>query len=94
MYIYIYNTKIVSTYIQVTELVDVLNGLFSCIDFAAKCIGNVWKVETIGDCYIAVVGGPQVRICRVLQSVAGCCRVLQGVAVSCTVLQCVDRDDW
>jgi hypothetical protein len=37
----------------------VLNGLFSSIDFVAKCIGNVWKVETIGDCYIGVVGGPQ-----------------------------------
>ena len=64
-----------------TELVDVLNGLFSCIDFAAKCIGNVWKVETIGDCYIAVVGGPQVCSCRLLQGVAGCCSVLQCIAV-------------
>ena len=44
--------------IQVGELVDVLNSLFSSIDFAAKCIGNVWKVETIGDCYIGVIGGP------------------------------------
>lgn len=45
--------------LEVTDLVDVLNGLFSSIDFAAKCIGNVWKVETIGDCYIGVIGGPQ-----------------------------------
>jgi len=45
--------------LKVIELVDVLNGLFSSIDFAAKCIGNVWKVETIGDCYIGVIGGPQ-----------------------------------
>ena len=44
--------------IQVGELVDVLNSLFSSIDFAAKCIGNVWKVETIGDCYIGAIGGP------------------------------------
>jgi class 3 adenylate cyclase len=45
--------------LNVKELVDVLNSLFSAIDFAAKCIGKVWKVETIGDCYIAVIGGPQ-----------------------------------
>ena len=45
--------------LNVLELVDVLNSLFSAIDFAAKCIGKVWKVETIGDCYIGVIGGPQ-----------------------------------
>ena len=42
---------------------DVLNALFSSIDFAAKCIGNVWKVETIGDCYIGVVGPLCVCVC-------------------------------
>jgi hypothetical protein len=46
----------------VKELVDVLNALFSSIDFAAKCIGNVWKVETIGDCYIGVVGPSYIYI--------------------------------
>jgi len=50
--------------LNVKELVDVLNSLFSAIDFAAKCIGKVWKVETIGDCYIAVIGGPQEHILK------------------------------
>ena len=50
--------------LHVNELVDVLNSLFSAIDFAAKCIGKVWKVETIGDCYIAVIGGPQAHILK------------------------------
>jgi len=51
-------SRITST-LPVTELIDLLNALFSSIDFAAETIGKIWKVETIGDCYIAVAGGPQ-----------------------------------
>jgi len=49
----------ISSTLPVTELIDLLNALFSSIDFAAETIGKIWKVETIGDCYIAVAGGPQ-----------------------------------
>lgn len=44
--------------IDVEELVELLNNLFTTIDQCAARLGNVWKVDTIGDCYIGVVGGP------------------------------------
>lgn len=44
--------------IEIAELVSLLNSLFTKIDNCAARIGNVWKVDTIGDCYIGVVGGP------------------------------------
>jgi class 3 adenylate cyclase len=45
--------------IDVEELVELLNSLFTTIDQCAARLGNVWKVDTIGDCYIGVVGGPE-----------------------------------
>ena len=45
--------------IDVEELVELLNNLFTTIDQCAARLGNVWKVDTIGDCYIGVVGGPE-----------------------------------
>eukprot|EP00288_Rhodomonas_lens_P018930 CAMPEP_0177702302 /NCGR_PEP_ID=MMETSP0484_2-20121128/7064_1 /TAXON_ID=354590 /ORGANISM="Rhodomonas lens, Strain RHODO" /LENGTH=383 /DNA_ID=CAMNT_0019213577 /DNA_START=27 /DNA_END=1175 /DNA_ORIENTATION=+ len=47
-----------STHLLAEELIDVLNVAFSHIDQAAEYVGNIWKVETIGDCLIAVAGGP------------------------------------
>ncbi|KAJ1492325.1 nucleotide cyclase, partial [Baffinella frigidus] len=40
--------------------VKVVNVVFSTIDSAAEQVAGagVWKVETIGDCYKAVLGGP------------------------------------
>lgn len=46
-----------SSKMSAEDLVDLINTIFTSIDEAADVIGNVWKVETIGDCYKAVVGG-------------------------------------
>jgi hypothetical protein len=40
------------------QLVDIVNAVFTSIDNCADFIGSVWKAETIGDCYIALIGGP------------------------------------
>ena len=40
-----------SSRLTAEELLDVVNSVFTAIDSAADCIGKVWKVETIGDCY-------------------------------------------
>ncbi|KAJ1472110.1 nucleotide cyclase, partial [Baffinella frigidus] len=45
-----------STQITAEELLDLVNAIFTSIDAAAACICPVWKVETIGDCWKAVVG--------------------------------------
>ncbi|KAJ1484040.1 hypothetical protein T484DRAFT_1894975 [Baffinella frigidus] len=45
------------TQMRAAELVDILNAVFTAIDKAADLIGLVWKVETAGDSYIAMVGG-------------------------------------
>lgn len=47
-----------SSELSAMELLDFVNSIFTSIDSAADCIGKVWKVETIGDCYKAVLGGP------------------------------------
>lgn len=49
---------VLSSQIGSEELVDLINALFTSIDFAAECIGKIWKIELIGDCYKAVIGGP------------------------------------
>jgi class 3 adenylate cyclase len=41
-----------------TEIVEILNGLFSRFDHAAKELG-IEKIKTIGDCYMAVCGLPK-----------------------------------
>ena len=46
-----------SATISAEDLVDLINAVFSSIDEAALALGKVWKVETIGDCFKAVVGG-------------------------------------
>jgi len=46
-----------STSITSVELFDLINAIFTSIDEATECIGHIWKVETIGDCYKAVAGG-------------------------------------
>ncbi|KAJ1479807.1 nucleotide cyclase [Baffinella frigidus] len=48
----------ISASISAEELIDLINAFFSSIDKAADFINDVWKVETVGDCYIAVIGGP------------------------------------
>lgn len=40
------------------QLIDIINAVFTSIDNCADFIGSVWKAETIGDCYIALIGGP------------------------------------
>jgi class 3 adenylate cyclase len=47
-----------SSSITADELVDLVNAIFTSIDKAAELIGKVWKVETIGDCYQVIIGGP------------------------------------
>ena len=39
------------------ELVDLVNAIFTPLDKVADLIGQIWKVETIGDCYKASSGG-------------------------------------
>lgn len=39
------------------ELFDLINAVFTSIDEATECIGHIWKVETVGDCYKACAGG-------------------------------------
>jgi class 3 adenylate cyclase len=46
-----------SSTIPATEVVDLLNGLFSRFDDAARELG-IEKIKTIGDCYMAVCGLP------------------------------------
>ena len=40
-----------------SEIVEMLNGLFSCFDEVARELG-IEKIKTIGDCYMAVCGLP------------------------------------
>ena len=47
-----------SSQISAAEVVDMLNGLFSCFDQAASELG-IEKIKTIGDCYMAVCGLPK-----------------------------------
>jgi class 3 adenylate cyclase len=47
-----------SSKISAEELVTLIHAIFTSIDYLAECMGNIWKVETVGDCYIGVVGGP------------------------------------
>lgn len=49
-------TKLSAT-MSAEDLVDLINTIFTAIDDTAAIIGHVWKVETIGDCYKAMVGG-------------------------------------
>lgn len=46
-----------SSEIRAEELILLLNAVYTQIDRASAHIGKIWKVETIGDCLIAVVGG-------------------------------------
>jgi class 3 adenylate cyclase len=46
-----------SSHTSATEIVDILNGLFSLFDEAASELG-IEKIKTIGDCYMAVCGLP------------------------------------
>ncbi|KAJ1483149.1 nucleotide cyclase [Baffinella frigidus] len=48
----------VSSIISADELVDLVNAIFTSIDKAAELVGKTWKVETIGDCYQVLIGGP------------------------------------
>jgi hypothetical protein len=41
------------------ELVDLVNAIFTSLDKAADLIGQIWKVETMGDCYQVIIGGPK-----------------------------------
>lgn len=47
-----------SSQISAEDLVTLIHAIFTSIDYLADCICNIWKVETVGDCYIGVVGGP------------------------------------
>ena len=47
-----------SSQTSATEIVDMLNGLFSLFDEAAAELG-IEKIKTIGDCYMAVCGLPR-----------------------------------
>jgi len=47
-----------SSKISAEELVTLIHAIFTSIDYLAECMGSIWKVETVGDCYIGVVGGP------------------------------------
>ncbi|HTD57208.1 MAG TPA: adenylate/guanylate cyclase domain-containing protein [Silvibacterium sp.] len=47
-----------SSHTSATEIVDMLNGLFSLFDEAAHELG-IEKIKTIGDCYMAVCGLPR-----------------------------------
>ena len=47
-----------SSHTSPTEIVDMLNGLFSLFDEAAHELG-IEKIKTIGDCYMAVCGLPR-----------------------------------
>jgi class 3 adenylate cyclase len=47
-----------SSHTSATEIVDMLNGLFSLFDEAAAELG-IEKIKTIGDCYMAVCGLPR-----------------------------------
>ena len=47
-----------SSDLRADELLDLVNAIFTSIDKAAELIGKVWKVETIGDCYQVIIGGP------------------------------------
>jgi class 3 adenylate cyclase len=49
---------VLSSKISATEIVDMLNGLFSRFDQAASELG-IEKIKTIGDCYMAVCGLPK-----------------------------------
>ena len=46
-----------SSEIRAEELILLLNAVYTQIDRASAHIGKIWKVDTIGDCLIAVVGG-------------------------------------
>lgn len=48
-----------SSRVSAPELAELIQSLFVSIDYAAECVGQVWKVELIGDCYKAIIGGPQ-----------------------------------
>lgn len=50
----------ISTYISPTELVELLNGIFSMFDLLAERHG-IEKIKTIGDAYMAVGGVPNHR---------------------------------
>jgi len=47
-----------SSHTSAVEIVDMLNGLFSLFDEAARELG-IEKIKTIGDCYMAVCGLPR-----------------------------------
>src|SRR5215469_12894957 len=47
-----------SSHTSAAEVVEMLNGLFSCFDQAASELG-IEKIKTIGDCYMAVCGLPK-----------------------------------
>jgi len=47
-----------SSHTPAAEIVDMLNGLFSLFDEAARELG-IEKIKTIGDCYMAVCGLPR-----------------------------------
>jgi class 3 adenylate cyclase len=47
-----------SSHTSATDIVDMLNGLFSLFDEAAAELG-IEKIKTIGDCYMAVCGLPR-----------------------------------
>ncbi len=44
-------TQLSST-ISADELILLLNAIYTKIDLVSARIGNIWKVETIGDCLI------------------------------------------
>jgi len=49
---------VLSSKTSASEIVDLLNGLFSLFDQAASELG-IEKIKTIGDCYMAVCGLPK-----------------------------------
>ncbi len=68
-----------SSQISAEELIDLIGAIFTSIDYLAECLGNVWKVETIGDCYIGVIGGPNPCEDHANRAVVFACNILENV---------------
>mmetsp|Transcript_42724 Transcript_42724/g.104284 ORF Transcript_42724/g.104284 Transcript_42724/m.104284 type:complete len:476 (-) Transcript_42724:298-1725(-) len=69
-----------SSQVTAEELVDLINAVFSMVDEAAFCIGCVWKVETIGDCYKGLVGGVEPCDDHPTRATALACAIVDIVA--------------
>jgi len=87
-----------STRIRANELVDLINAIFTSIDRAAVSVGGAWKVETIGDCYKVLVGGPTptadhaegavvlaYAMIEILTSIAGQLQIQDQLSCRCSV---------